>query len=828
VEARRAYKQCCKAKKREFQHQRQLQLLETYFGPNQKDYWQAFFGAGRPLTPLTDVGAWTQYFRALLGAPMAPLSLTPADAALRDSLYAVSARGSAEDMEELNAPVSYEEAQSCMGLPSGKAADLSGMTGEMLSVAGSELKVAQESQPVCRPAIECARWLLQAMLSEASLPASMCVSKLAPVPKDTAPAALMDPDKHRGISISPVFTRLLDRLVNQRLERVVSRLRLRAPTQCGFRAGHGTLDAVYALDHLTCAARQARRLLFVVFVDFKKAFDRVRRELLLERCRRLGIHGPFLAVLAAMYERVWARVAVGRDLGGVFATTSGTKQGSELSPILFGLFIELLHDLIRLKCPGAGPILDGLPVPDILYADDVALIAQSAAEAQGLMDVLDVFCRLFDMEVNMGPRKTCAVVFRRAQAKVPSGFRLLFRGAEVPVQTEYMYLGVRVHATKGLAGASDALAASGSKAMHALLTQCRRANLTQTDIKTRMFDVLVEPVLSYASHIWGPQHFLKRLAAGPLCTDLKAERVHASYLRILCGAGRGTSLDVLYRDMHRLPVVFHWVVLAVRWWNRMGAAHVDALGTLACCAWVEDVALAYGGYKDCWASRVLTTMTRLGLLQVDWRQQPLPWVQGLRWQEVEVQRALARLLVARWQGSSHPDPRAAPSRGVALCTHMAWVLPLDPAQEDLSRATAPPHTKVLGSFAVLRNYFQLRTGCAHLEVEQGRQGRRVERHRRLCRLCSGPAVDPAVKQAVLARTGTSDNVEDLKHFVLECPVYDTLRARCPALPASLYSQLDAPDSMTRVFGHADQSCLARTLFKMKARRAQLLQLPYPY
>jgi hypothetical protein len=43
--------------------------------------------------------------------------------------------------------------------------------------------------------------------------------------------------------------------------------------------------------------------------------------------------------------------------------------------------------------------------------------------------------------------------------------------------------------------------------MHALLTRCRRANLTQLDIKGRMYDVLVEPVLSYASHTWGPMAF---------------------------------------------------------------------------------------------------------------------------------------------------------------------------------------------------------------------------------------------------------------------------------------------------------------------------------
>jgi hypothetical protein len=35
-------------------------------------------------------------------------------------------------------------------------------------------------------------------------------------------------------------------------------------------------------------------------------------------------------------------------LGEQFSTAAGTKQGSELSPLLFGLFIELLHELIKL------------------------------------------------------------------------------------------------------------------------------------------------------------------------------------------------------------------------------------------------------------------------------------------------------------------------------------------------------------------------------------------------------------------------------------------------------------------------------------------------
>jgi hypothetical protein len=48
--------------------------------------------------------------------------------------------------------------------------------------------------------------------------------------------------------------------------------------------------------------------------------------------------------------------------------------------------------------------------------------------------------------------------------KVPAGFRLVYQGREIAMKREYVYLGERVHETRGLMGASDALAVSGSKA----------------------------------------------------------------------------------------------------------------------------------------------------------------------------------------------------------------------------------------------------------------------------------------------------------------------------------------------------------------------------
>jgi hypothetical protein len=96
----------------------------------------------------------------------------------------------------------------------------------------------------------------------------------------------------------------------------------------------------------------------------------------------------------------------------------------------------------------------------------------------------------------------------------------------------------------------------------------------------------------------------------------------------------------------------------------------------------------------------------------------------------------------------------------------------------------------------------------------------------ICRLCSVDGAPQERKVVVLARTGIPGNVEDLKHFLLECPVYDDLRAVCPTFPADVYTTLSSPGCVAAVMAHPDQAALADTLFHMQVRRSQLLELPW--
>ena len=70
--------------------------------------------------------------------------------------------------------------------------------------------------------------------------------------------------------------------------------------------------------------------------------------------------------------------------------------------------------------------------------------------------------------------------------------------------------------------------------MHALLSQCRQHHIVQPDFKFRLFDILVEPVLSYGCQIWGPEIFVGKLK-NPL--KLPSEKVHIKQLFAYHGRG---------------------------------------------------------------------------------------------------------------------------------------------------------------------------------------------------------------------------------------------------------------------------------------------------
>ena len=113
--------------------------------------------------------------------------------------------------------------------------------------------------------------------------------------------------------------------------------------------------------------------------------------------------------IKSLYAQPTARVKLNNHYTGLFDITSGVKQGDNLSPTLFSMF---LNDLaVEIKQIDCGIEIDGMKITILLYADDIILMAPDEISLQKQLDVVHKWCRKWRMKVNTKDQKTEIVHF---------------------------------------------------------------------------------------------------------------------------------------------------------------------------------------------------------------------------------------------------------------------------------------------------------------------------------------------------------------------------------------------------------------------------------
>jgi hypothetical protein len=90
--------------------------------------------------------------------------------------------------------------------------------------------------------------------------------------------------------------------------------------------------------------------IFACFVDFSKAFDSVNRSALMYKLGQIGIRGPMLELFYDMYNSASYMIKSGGKFSIPLSTQVGVKQGCNLSPLLFNIFINDIHNLFSTDC----------------------------------------------------------------------------------------------------------------------------------------------------------------------------------------------------------------------------------------------------------------------------------------------------------------------------------------------------------------------------------------------------------------------------------------------------------------------------------------------
>ena len=113
-----------------------------------------------------------------------------------------------------------------------------------------------------------------------------------------------------------------------------------AEEQAGFRHGRSTAEQIFNLRILCEKYSQHQLNLYHVFIDFKKAFDRVWHKALWATMKIYNINENLINVIENLYNKATSAVLFSNSIGEWFRTTVGVRQGCLLSPTLFNIFLE--------------------------------------------------------------------------------------------------------------------------------------------------------------------------------------------------------------------------------------------------------------------------------------------------------------------------------------------------------------------------------------------------------------------------------------------------------------------------------------------------------
>ena len=188
-----------------------------------------------------------------------------------------------------------------------------------------------------------------------------------------------------------------------------------------------------------------------------------------------------------------------------FISHCGVRQGDTLSPTLFGLYINDL--VLDLNKTGSGVRLEGnLSISSLLYADDLAIIAETEEGLQSQLDVLLEWCQKWSMRVNISKTK---VVHYRTKTQPRSQCTFIFDNVNIDTVDKYKYLGIILDEHLDFNNTAAVLAGSGGRALGAIYTKFNKLKGLGYKTYTQLYHSGVTPILDYCSGIWGHQNFGK-------------------------------------------------------------------------------------------------------------------------------------------------------------------------------------------------------------------------------------------------------------------------------------------------------------------------------
>ena len=184
------------------------------------------------------------------------------------------------------------------------------------------------------------------------------------------------------------------------------------------------------------------------------------------------INGKCFEVIKSMYKNIKSNITTKEGCTAYFPFTTGVRQGENLSPFLFSIYLNDLEAYLHnqnvpgIHCQHVNEELSVFfKLFLVLYADDTVLLSESKTDLQYALGIFEKYCLEWKLTVNTN--KTKILIF--SSGKIAKSEKNYLFGETLEIVREFKYLGILFARSGKFARNKKYLSEQANKAMFSLL-----------------------------------------------------------------------------------------------------------------------------------------------------------------------------------------------------------------------------------------------------------------------------------------------------------------------------------------------------------------------